>query len=91
MLRTKSFGFRVTDGHATGVTDVFHWWNEIHESQHSERAIFFTLCAAYALVSIVALVLISPFPFINLHYKFRIVFVQLDHYCKALDSTFPFF
>ncbi|KAM7478970.1 hypothetical protein LguiA_027183 [Lonicera macranthoides] len=56
MLRTKSFGFRVTDVHATGVTDVFHWWNEINESQHSERAIFFTLCAAYALVSIVALV-----------------------------------
>ncbi|KAL5578875.1 hypothetical protein UlMin_011317 [Ulmus minor] len=35
---------------------VFNWWDEINESTHWQDGIFYTLCAAYALVSSVALV-----------------------------------
>ncbi|KAF9587796.1 hypothetical protein IFM89_005671 [Coptis chinensis] len=32
------------------------WWNEINESTHWQDGIFYFLCAAYALVSIIALI-----------------------------------
>ncbi|GMI77525.1 hypothetical protein HRI_001421800 [Hibiscus trionum] len=35
---------------------VSSWWDEINESTHWQDGIFYTLCAAYALVSFVALI-----------------------------------
>ncbi|KAK7319433.1 hypothetical protein RJT34_04154 [Clitoria ternatea] len=49
-LRTKSFGFR--DGEAEFVAAL----NHIDDSDQWQRTIYYALCAAYALVSFVALV-----------------------------------
>ncbi|CAL0331473.1 unnamed protein product [Lupinus luteus] len=49
-LRTKSFGFEQEGVFAN------HWWGEIDESDQGQRGIYYTLCAAYASVSFVALV-----------------------------------
>lgn len=35
------------------------WWDDINESQRWQDGIFYALCASYALVSSVALVLLS--------------------------------
>lgn len=39
-----------------------NWWDEINDSIRWQDGIFYTLCAAYALVSSIALVPPSPFP-----------------------------
>ena len=36
-----------------------NWWDKINESSQWQDAIFYSLCAAYALVSTIALVLLS--------------------------------
>ncbi|XP_061364698.1 tobamovirus multiplication protein 1-like [Gastrolobium bilobum] len=52
-LRTKRFGFG-EGGVEVGAAN--HWWDEIDESDQWQRGIYYALCAAYALVSFVALV-----------------------------------
>ncbi|KAA8545608.1 hypothetical protein F0562_020392 [Nyssa sinensis] len=58
MLRMQSFvSFRETKGYRGGAeTGVFDWWNGIGDMEQWQQGIFYTLCAAYALVSMVALV-----------------------------------
>lgn len=46
------------------VALVSNWWDEINDSTNWQDGIFFTLCAAYALVSSVALVLLFSFSFL---------------------------
>ncbi|KAJ7946272.1 tobamovirus multiplication 1 [Quillaja saponaria] len=41
--------------HMEGGALLFNWWDEINESTRWQDGIFYTLCAAYALVSSVAL------------------------------------
>ncbi|KAK2982323.1 hypothetical protein RJ640_009020 [Escallonia rubra] len=53
-LRPNGFGSGGTDGYSGGPLD---WWNQIHGSKQWESGIFYTLCACYALVSMVALTL----------------------------------
>jgi len=48
-LRTKTFTF--IEGEAPT-----QWWNEIDDSDQWQRSIYYTLCAAYATVSFIALV-----------------------------------
>lgn len=48
-------------GTGGGSSFSLDWWVEINESTQWQDAIFFALCAAYALVSAVALVFSSPF------------------------------
>ncbi|RDX66486.1 Tobamovirus multiplication protein 1 [Mucuna pruriens] len=53
-LRTKSFGFR--EGEVEFV-DALQWWNKIdHDLDQWQRGTYYALCAAYALVSFIALV-----------------------------------
>ncbi|KAL5563243.1 hypothetical protein UlMin_032990 [Ulmus minor] len=47
VLARNGFGFKVAD---------FYSWNEIDESEKLERGVYYTLCASYALVSLLALV-----------------------------------
>lgn len=51
------------------------WWVEINESTQWQDAIFFALCAAYALVSAVALVYFIPPPFF---YLYAIYYVYIE-------------
>ncbi|THG02503.1 hypothetical protein TEA_020885 [Camellia sinensis var. sinensis] len=56
MLRTKSFVvMRERDG-GGGRLGLSNWWNEIENSEQWQQGIFYTLCASYALVSLIALV-----------------------------------
>ena len=50
LLRTKNFLFIETE------SGDFDWWKEIDESEQWQQGIFYTLCASYALVSMIALV-----------------------------------
>ncbi|CAJ1936059.1 unnamed protein product [Sphenostylis stenocarpa] len=52
-LRTKSFGF--IEGEAQFV-DAFQLWNKIDGSDQWEKGTYYALCAAYTLVSFIALV-----------------------------------
>ncbi|MED6170361.1 E3 ubiquitin-protein ligase tom1 [Stylosanthes scabra] len=52
-LRTKSFVFG--EG-GPQIHDISHWWNDVDESHEWQRGIYYALCAAYATVSIVAIV-----------------------------------
>ncbi|XP_027348733.1 tobamovirus multiplication protein 1-like [Abrus precatorius] len=52
-LRTRSFGFREGESEFGAA---LQWWNQIHDSDHWQKDIYYALCAAYALVSCVALV-----------------------------------
>lgn len=49
-LRTKTFTF------IEGEAPTTQWWNEIDDSDQLQRGIYYTLCAAYATVSFIALV-----------------------------------
>eukprot|EP00261_Vitis_vinifera_P031909 XP_019073152.1 PREDICTED: tobamovirus multiplication protein 1 isoform X2 [Vitis vinifera] len=51
LLRTKNFLFIETE------SGDFDWWKEIDESEQWQQGIFYTLCASYALVSMIALAL----------------------------------
>jgi len=51
-LRTKTFTF------IEGEAPTTQWWNEIDDSDQWQRGIYYTLCAAYATVSFMALVCI---------------------------------
>ncbi|KAK3027481.1 LOW QUALITY PROTEIN: hypothetical protein RJ639_041087 [Escallonia herrerae] len=51
-LRTNGLGSGGTDGYSGGPLDL---WNQTHDSKQEESGIFYTLCACYALVSMVAL------------------------------------
>ncbi|KAL3576096.1 hypothetical protein D5086_021379 [Populus alba] len=50
---------------------VGDWWQDINDSTQWQDGVFYTLCAAYALVSAVALVRVSasPHPRLSLSYK----------------------
>lgn len=50
-------------GGGGGALSSWDWWNQINESTQWQDAIFFALCAAYALVSAVALVITTPLLF----------------------------
>ncbi|KAH1250288.1 Tobamovirus multiplication protein 1 [Glycine max] len=52
-LRTKSFGFIEGEGEFVGA---LQWWNQIDDSDQWQRGTYYALCAAYTLVSFVALV-----------------------------------
>ncbi|KAF5448496.1 hypothetical protein F2P56_029024 [Juglans regia] len=54
MQRTKSFVLR--EGEIQAALGVLSWWDEIDESEQWQRGIYYTLCACYASVSLVALV-----------------------------------
>ncbi|KAL6329992.1 hypothetical protein AAG906_039907 [Vitis piasezkii] len=54
LLRTKNFLFIETE------SGDFDWWKEIDESEQWQQGIFYTLCASYALVSMIALKLFIP-------------------------------
>lgn len=45
---------------------VGNWWDEINESTQWQDGIFYALCAAYALVSAVALVFFFLYSFIGM-------------------------
>lgn len=49
-LRTKTFTF------IEGEAPTTQWWNEIDDSDQLQRGIYYTLCAAYATVSFIALI-----------------------------------
>lgn len=53
-VRAKLFVTRRGQIHA-GL-GVFSWWDEIDKSEQWQRAIYYTLCACYAFISLVALV-----------------------------------
>ncbi|KAL5174926.1 Tobamovirus multiplication protein 1 [Glycine soja] len=53
-LRTKSFGF--IEGEAHEFVGALQWWNQIDYSDQWQRGTYYALCAAYTLVSFVALV-----------------------------------
>ncbi|KAG5015006.1 hypothetical protein JHK85_021142 [Glycine max] len=53
-LRTKSFGF--IEGEAHEFVGALQWWNQIDDSDQWQRGTYYALCAAYTLVSFVALV-----------------------------------
>ncbi|CAL5358323.1 unnamed protein product [Camellia sinensis] len=56
MLRTKSFVvMRERDGGGERL-GLSNWWNEIENSEQWQQGIFYTLCASYAFVSLIALV-----------------------------------
>ncbi|MED6185272.1 E3 ubiquitin-protein ligase tom1 [Stylosanthes scabra] len=55
-LRTKSFVFG--EG-GPQIHDISHWWNDVDESRQWQRGIYYALCAAYATVSIIAIVQLS--------------------------------
>ncbi|KAH1133918.1 hypothetical protein GLYMA_05G116900v4 [Glycine max] len=50
---TKSFGFIEGEGEFVGA---LQWWNQIDDSDQWQRGTYYALCAAYTLVSFVALV-----------------------------------
>jgi len=52
-LRTKSFAF--IEGEAEFVS-ALQWWNRIDDSDQWQRGTYYALCAAYTLVSFIALV-----------------------------------
>lgn len=53
VLLRKGFLLKEPESHSVGVVN---WWKDIDESEEWERGIYFTLCAAYGFVSLVALV-----------------------------------
>ncbi|XP_042978597.1 tobamovirus multiplication protein 1-like isoform X3 [Carya illinoinensis] len=55
MQETKSFVLR--EGEIQAALGFLSWWDEIDESAHWQRGIYYTLCVCYASVSLVALVL----------------------------------
>lgn len=48
--------FTSYDEGLSGTDSFLKWWSQIQSSKHWHYAIFYTLCAAYALISTVALV-----------------------------------
>ena len=64
-LRTKSFGF--IEGEAHEFVGALQWWNQIDDSDQWQRGTYYALCAAYTLVSFVALVGVFSFIFMENH------------------------
>ncbi|KAH0727212.1 hypothetical protein KY284_003077 [Solanum tuberosum] len=60
MVKSTSFVLQLAKGYdngTAGVPPIFDWFNGMTEvSYYEEQAIFYSLCAAYAFVSIIALV-----------------------------------
>ena len=68
---------------------LYDWWNEINESVSWQDGIFYALCAAYALVSSVALVTL-PYPtLISLSlyiYIYLFIYTYMSIFSVSLDS-----
>lgn len=70
-----------------GTAQFSNWWDQINDSQRWQDGIFFTLCAAYALVSAVALVI----PSLSLLLQVSVLGVILDNVPKLLSACVFFF
>ncbi|KAI4298669.1 hypothetical protein L6164_032201 [Bauhinia variegata] len=57
---------------------VSNWWDEINESSQWQDGIFYSLCAAYALVSTVALVSLLFLPISDIPQVFWMWFLDVD-------------
>lgn len=86
-LRTKSFGF--IEGEAHEFVGALQWWNQIDDSDQWQRGTYYALCAAYTLVSFVALVGIL------LSFSWKILSLekneQVFFFIMALDTHCLFF
>jgi len=58
---------------------VGDWWQDINDSTQWQDGVFYTLCAAYALVSAVALVRVSASPHPRLSFSYKIVVIGIKY------------
>ncbi|KVI01816.1 protein of unknown function DUF1084 [Cynara cardunculus var. scolymus] len=76
-LGTESFaGFEYT---SAGGIFLMRWWNEIDGSQQWQEGVFYALCAAYALVALIALMIISEYAGATCTYSIESTRIWLDN------------
>lgn len=83
VLVRKGFVLKEAQNYSTTtlLLGAFDWWKDIDESEEWQEGIYYTLCAAYGLVSLVALVLL--FLFFSFNLNFVIFFYCLGIYLSS--------